>query len=181
MQTTAEQYHDPRRPSVIPGAVQLGLASAMERAGVGVSRYGLVAILLLIGGLKFTPAEAQGIQPLVSHSPLMAWMYSFLSIQAVSTLIGIIEIAVAFLIALRPVSPRSSFVGSAGAIITFLITLSFLFTTPGAFEPGYWYPRLGGAGQFLIKDLALLGVSIWTAAEAFKAASIQDKKMACQR
>ena len=180
MQTTAEQYHDPRRPSVIPGAVQPGLASAMERVGVGVSRYGLVTILMLIGGLKFTPAEAQGIQPLVSHSPLMAWMYSFLSIQAVSTLIGIIEIAVAFLMALRPVSPRLSFIGSAGAVIIFLITLTFLFTTPGAFEPGYWYPRLSGAGQFLIKDLALLGVSIWTAAEAFKAASIRDKKKACR-
>jgi uncharacterized membrane protein YkgB len=93
-------------------------------------------------------------------------MYSVLSVQAVSNLIGIIEIGVAFLMALRPISPRASFVGSLGAVITFLITLSFLVTTPGAFEAGYWYPRLGGTGQFLIKDLALLGASIWIAGEA---------------
>lgn len=135
------------------------------------SRYGLVVILLLIGGLKFTHSEAQGIQPLISHSPLMSWMYSALGLQAVSNLIGLIEIGIAFLMALRPLSPRTSFIGSVGAAITFLITLSFLITTPGAFEPGYWYPRLGGTGQFLIKDLALLGASVWTAAEALVARS----------
>jgi len=31
---------------------------ALEGAGTAVSRYGLVVILLLIGILKFTPAEA---------------------------------------------------------------------------------------------------------------------------
>ena len=166
MQTAAQQYPNPIPSTPFDATAQQALASVLERAGTAVSRYGLVAILLLIGGLKFTHAEAQGIQPLVSHSPFMSWMYSVLSVQAVSNLIGLIEIGVAFLMALRPVSPRASFVGSVGAVITFLITLSFLITTPGAFEAGYWYPRLGGTGQFLIKDLALLGVSIWTAGEA---------------
>ncbi len=54
---------------------------ALEGAGAAVSRYGLVVILLLIGILKFTPAEADGIQPLVAHSPLMSWMYLILSKQ----------------------------------------------------------------------------------------------------
>lgn len=173
MQTAAQQYPNPAPPTLVDDTFRPAFASALETAGAGVSRYGLVAILLLIGGLKFTHAEAQGIQPLVSHSPLLAWMYSVLSVQAVSNLIGVIEIGVAFLMALRPVSPRASFIGSAGAVITFLITLSFLISTPGAFEPGYWYPRLGGTGQFLIKDLALLGASIWTAAEALSRLEIK--------
>jgi len=42
----------------------------LESIGVGVSRYGLVVVLMLIGLLKFTPAEAAGIQLLVAHSPL---------------------------------------------------------------------------------------------------------------
>jgi uncharacterized membrane protein YkgB len=166
MQTATQQYTNPIPSTPFDGTAQHALASVLERAGTAVSRYGLVAILLLIGGLKFTHAEAQGIQPLVSHSPFMCWMYSILSVQAVSNLIGVIEIGVAFLMALRPLSARASFVGSVGAVITFLITLSFLISTPGAFEAGYSYPRLGGTGQFLIKDLALLGVSIWTAGEA---------------
>ena len=140
----------------------------LEIVGIHVSRYGLVATLLLIGVLKFTTGEAQGIQPLAASSPLMFWLYKVFSLQAVSNLIGMIEIAVAVLIALRPFSARLSFVGSIGAIITFVLTVSFLFSTPGAFQFSHGVPLLGDAGQFLIKDVVLLGASISTAAEARK-------------
>jgi uncharacterized membrane protein YkgB len=142
---------------------------SLERLGIHVSRYGLVLTLLLIGVLKFTAGEAKGIQPLVANSPLMFWLYRIFSIQAVSNLIGAIEIAVALLIALRPMSARLSFIGSIGAIVTFVLTVSFLFSTPAAFQFSHGFPLLGDAGQFLIKDLVLLGASIWTAAEARKA------------
>ncbi len=138
----------------------------LEALGVSISRYGLVVILLLIGYLKFTPAEAAAIEPLIKHSPLMSWMYRILSMQGVSNLIGSIEIAVALLLALRPFSAKASFVGSLGSIVTFLLTASFLFSTPGALQLSHGLPILGDAGQFLIKDLVLLGASFWTAAEA---------------
>ena len=139
---------------------------SLEKLGIHISRYGLVVTLLLIGVLKFTAGEAHGIQPLVASSPVMFWLYRIFSLQAVSNLIGVIEIAVALLIALRPFSARLSFIGSIGAIITFVLTVSFLFSTPGAFQFSHVFPLLGDAGQFLIKDLVLLGASIWTAAEA---------------
>jgi uncharacterized membrane protein YkgB len=138
----------------------------LEKLGIHISRYGLVVTLLLIGILKFTSAEAQGIQPLMASSPLMFWLYHIFSPQAVSNLIGTIEIVVAALIALRRFSARLSFVGSLGAVITFLLTVSFLFSTPGAFQFSHGLPLLGDAGQFLIKDLVLLGAAFWTAAEA---------------
>lgn len=144
--------------------------SRLGTVGIWVSRYGLVVVLLLIGVLKFTPGEAVGIQPLVAHSPLMSWMYSLLSVQGVSNGIGAIEIAIAVLIALRPLSPKASFVGSLGAIVTFVLTVTFLFSTPGAAQLNYGFPILGEAGQFLIKDIVLLGASFWTAAEALGAA-----------
>lgn len=146
------------------------LRSRLEAAGISVSRYGLVVVLLLIGVLKFTPQEAAGIQPLVAHSPLMSWMYDLLSVQGASNVIGSIEIVVAVLIGLRPLFPRASFIGSLGAVITFLLTLSFLLSTPGAMHFNYGFPVLGDAGQFLIKDLVLLGASLWAAAEAYGAA-----------
>ena len=138
----------------------------LEKFGIRLSRYGLVLTLLLIGALKFTPGEAQGIQPLVANSPLMSWLYRLFSLQTVSDLIGVTELAVAVLIALRPISAKLSFIGSLGAAITFLLTLSFLFSTPDAFHFSHGLPILGDSGQFLIKDLVLLGASIWTAAEA---------------
>jgi uncharacterized membrane protein YkgB len=143
--------------------------SALEALGVGISRYGLVVILLLIGLAKFTPEEAAGIQPLVAHSPFMSWMYSVLSVQKASNIIGMIEIAIALLIGLRPLSPTMSFIGSVGAIATFLLTCSFLFSTPGAIQFGKGLLLLGDTGQFLVKDLVLLGASFWTASEAIDA------------
>jgi uncharacterized membrane protein YkgB len=152
------------------GVTASRVQSRLGTVGIWVSRYGLVAVLLLIGALKFTPGEAAGIQPLVAHSPLMSWMYSLLSVQGVSNVIGAIEIAIAVLIALRPFSPKASFVGSLGAIVTFVLTVTFLFSTPGAAQLNYGFPILGEAGQFLIKDIVLLGASFWTAAEALGAA-----------
>ena len=152
----------------------IGANVALESAGAVVSRYGLVVILLLIGILKFTPAEADGIQPLVAHSPFMSWMYLVVSKQGVSNFIGVVELLIALLLALRPISPRASFIGSLGAITTFLLTTSFLFSTPGAIQLGQGVEILGGTGQFLIKDLGLLGASFWTAAEALRAANARN-------
>jgi uncharacterized membrane protein YkgB len=151
------------------GVRRKGMRSRLEAAGIWVSRYGLVAVLLLLGVLKFTRVEAAGLRPLVGNSPLMSWMYGVLSVQGVSNVIGAIEIAIATLIALRPLSPRASFVGSLGAVVTFLLTVSFLFSTPGAAQLKYGFPVLGDAGQFLIKDVVLLGASFWIAAEAYAA------------
>jgi reactive chlorine resistance protein C len=49
----------------------------------------------------------------------------------------------------------------------FVITLSFLFSTPG-WEPSLGgFPALSGAvGQFLIKDVVLLGAALWSLDEA---------------
>jgi uncharacterized membrane protein YkgB len=152
------------------------LTAKLEKAGFIFSRYGLVVVLVLIGALKFTAAEAAGIQPLISHSPFMSWMYVLLGRQGVSNVIGIIELGLAFLIVLRPVSAKLSFVGSAGAVVTFLLTSSFIFSTPGAAHISYGMPVLDGAGQFLIKDLVLLGASLLTGAEALAAAQASGKK-----
>jgi uncharacterized membrane protein YkgB len=55
----------------------------------------------------------------------------------------------------------------------FLTTLSFLVTTPGVWEPSLGgFPALSHRpGEFLLKDLALLGISLWTLGEAWRAAT----------
>ena len=141
----------------------------LETLGVWMIRYGLVVVLLLIGCLKFTAAEAAEIQPLVAHSPILSWIYLFLSVQGASNLIGAIEIALAVLLTLRPISAKASLVGSLGSFVAFLLTTSFLFSTPGAVRLSHGLPVLSSVGQFLIKDVVLLGASFWTAAEAFGA------------
>jgi len=112
----------------------------LEEIGKIIIRYGLVVILLWIGALKFTAYEAQNIQGLVANSPLMSWGYSVMATRAFSSLIGVIEITLGILIALRPISPKLSAIGSLGAIGMFLVTLSFILTTPGVWQQGYGFP-----------------------------------------
>jgi reactive chlorine resistance protein C len=139
--------------------------------GGNILRYGLVGILLYLGTFKFTMTEAQAIQPLLASSPLMSWLYLFTGVQGASNLIGTAEVVTAILLAARPISPRLTVIGSIGAILTFLVTLSFLITTPGAFErvPDFPIPIPGMAGGFLIKDVFLLGAAVWSLGEAMGA------------
>ena len=147
-----------------------GLGYTLENVGANVIRYGLVIILLVVGALKFTAYEAEGIQGLVANSPLMSWAYSVFSVRSYSALLGIIEITLGILIATRPFAPKVSAIGSIGAIFMFLVTLSFLLTTPGVWQAGYGFPFPSPMpGQFLVKDIMLLGAAIWTAGEALRA------------
>ena len=141
-----------------------------EKAGLWLMRYGIVLILLWIGLLKFTAAEAMGIQPFVEHSPFFSWLVPLLGLQGVSNLVGVIEVTTAILIATRPWSALVSAIGSAMAVITFLITLSFMLTTPGVSDPAF--PFLSAIpGQFLIKDVLLLGAALWALGESLGALS----------
>jgi uncharacterized membrane protein YkgB len=145
----------------------------VEAVGRELARYGLVVVVGWIGLMKFTEYEAQGISLYVANSPLMSWVYGLMSLRGFSALLGVVEVAVALLIAARPFSPRASALGSALAVGMFLTTLSFLVTTPGVWEPSAGgFPALSGKpGQFLLKDLALLGISLWSLGEAWKASA----------
>ena len=146
------------------------MGERLKLIGMHVARYGLVIVLLWIGGMKFTAYEAEGIKPLVANSPLMGWVYRVMSVRGFSALLGVVETALGVLIALRPVWPLGSAVGSGLAAGMLLTTLSFLLTTPG------WEPSLGGLpalsampGQSLLKDVVLLGVALSSAGEALEA------------
>jgi uncharacterized membrane protein YkgB len=147
-------------------------ARVLESIGTQTLRYGLVLILVLFGMTKFTAAEAAAIKPLISNSPIMGWLYGVLSEQGTSALIGTIEIATAILIAVRPISARASALGSALAAGTFLTTLSFLFSTPGALAATH--PAHG----FLLKDVVLLAAAVATGTEALRAATEESEARA---
>ena len=134
-------------------------------------RYGLVVVIAWIGALKYTSYEAVGIQPLIAHSPVFSWIYGLVSVRAFAAVLGTAEIIAAVLIAARPLWPRLSAVGSAMAVLLFASTLSFLFTTPGVLAAS-GFPVLSVLpGQFLLKDLVLIGVSLWTLGDSLAAAA----------
>ena len=141
-----------------------------DAVGAILARYGLVVVLAWFGVLKFMAYEAQGIQPLVSESPLMSWLYDVFSVTTFSALLGLFELVAAALLAVKPWWPRISVLGSLLAIALFTGTISFPFTTPGVTEAtAGGFPALSITGEFLIKDVALFGVAVWTLFDALAA------------
>lgn len=143
------------RASATPG-VRLAAASQ------GLIRASIVIVLGWVGAMKFTGYEAGAIEGLVASSPLTAWLYSVLSLQGAANLIGMVEIATAALLIGGVWSARASVIGAAAAVLTFLVTSSYLLSAP------VWEATLGGfpylsvvPGQFLLKDLVLLAAALF--------------------
>jgi len=113
------------------------MRTTLESIGIRILRYGLVLVLLWIGGMKFTAYEAEGIQPLVANSPLLSWTYSVMGVRAFSNLLEVVEITLGLIIALSWHSTMR------------FPALSFV------------------PGQFLLKDIVLFGAAIYIAGEAF--------------
>lgn len=85
------------------------------------------------------------------------FIYNIMSVQAVSNTIGVIEIIIALLLIF---SVKFAFLrryAGIGMIITFLITLSYLFTTPGVWKTVDGIPV---TDFFILKDLMLLGFGL---------------------
>ena len=158
-----------------PAAAAATAEHPVAIAGRLLVRYGLVAVIAWIGALKYTSYEAAAIQPLIAHSPLLSWLYHIFGVRALAAALGTAEITAALLIALRPRWPRASAAGSAFGVLLFASTLSFLFSTPGATAAG-GFPVLSVLpGQFLLKDLVLIGAALWTLGDSLGAARPQSR------
>ena len=142
-------------------------AARLSAVGQAISRYGLALTLAWIGFGKYMKMEAGADRT----QPVDELGLRRLQRQHRRARIGNPGDRSAILIVTRPVSARLSAIGSAMAIVLFCGTLSFLFTTPGVVS------RFAGPvpvlsalpGQFLLKDVVLLGVAVWTLGEAVQA------------
>jgi uncharacterized membrane protein YkgB len=143
----------------------------VRNTGAAVMNYGLAVIFLWFGGMKFTGYEASGISPFIINSPLIGWLNTLLGVRGASDMLGVYEIITGLLLAARVFVPWAAIGGAMMAVVTFLITLSFFFTTPGvaAVQAGGLPAISADVGQFLLKDLGLLGISIWLLGDALMA------------
>jgi len=143
-----------------------GSASDMRAAGrrfssVGraIALVGIVAPLLLIGGMKFTQVEIDTLRPMIAATPWLSWMIGLFGDVGASCFLGVFEIMTAAFLVLSPWSARAGIVGGALAAFTFLVTCSLMVALP-IWDAALGFPALGPLGQFLIKDVALLGISL---------------------
>jgi uncharacterized membrane protein YkgB len=128
---------------------------------LAILRWVMVLIFISFGIQKFTPQSAQGIAVYISNSPFVSWLGIF-GIRVEAYLLGSIELTTATLLVAGAFVPILSALGSLMGVITFAITWSFFFTTPGVVtwslstDPIAW----NLTGEFLYKDIVLLCVCL---------------------
>ncbi|MCD0480778.1 YkgB family protein [Chryseobacterium sp. LC2016-29] len=127
------------------------------KIGYYISLFGAAIILLWIGAFKFTPTEAAAIRPLVENHFLTFFVYDIMSAQAVSNMIGVIEIIIALLLIFSVKFASLKKFAGIGMVVTFLVTLSYLFTTPNVWHIVDGVPV---TDFFILKDLMLLGFGL---------------------
>ncbi|WP_334489543.1 DUF417 family protein [Bradyrhizobium algeriense] len=126
---------------------------------LAVLRWVMVVIFVSFGMQKFTLQSAQGIEQFISNSPLVSWL-SIFGFRGEAYVLGVTEFVIAILLAAGAFNPILSALGSLMGVVTFMVTWSFFFTTPGVVkwsistDPMAW----NLAGEFLFKDIVLLCV-----------------------
>lgn len=174
------------------------LASRLDKAGVALTRAGLIVVLLWIGGLKAFRYEADGIVPFVANSPTMNFFYAdALNYKTHKNPEGVLHsenrawheangtyefayglgaviVLYGLLLCLHPWLPQAAAVGSFLVCVMSFVTLSFLITTPECWVPPlgdaqHGFPYLSGAGRLVVKDAIMLGAALVTMADSAKA------------
>ena len=126
---------------------------------LAVLRWVMVVIFVAFGIQKFTLQSAQGIVQFISNSPFISWL-SIFGLRGEAYVLGVVEFIIAALLAAGAFSPLLSAIGSLMGVVTFAITWSFFFTTPGVVkwsisaDPIAW----NLTGEFIFKDIVLLCV-----------------------
>jgi uncharacterized membrane protein YkgB len=141
------------------GALDRALTVAAS-LGRPVAIAGVVLPLALIGALKFTQYEIDALKPLISGTPWLAWLYPVFGEAGTSYLLGVTELITAALFVASLWFRRAGVLaGLLGAAI-FTVTVSTLLAMPIWAQEIGGFPWLNPTGQFLIKDVAMLGVSL---------------------
>lgn len=128
---------------------------------LSILRWSMVVIFLCFGIQKFTPQSAHGIFQYISNSPFIWWL-QILGVRGEAYFLGVVELSTALVFALGAWIPFASALAAFVGAITFLITWSFFFTTPGVVkwsistDPIAW----NLTGEFLFKDLVLFAVCL---------------------
>jgi reactive chlorine resistance protein C len=174
-------------------------AAHADRFGIALTRWGLIVVLLWIGGLKAFAYEADGIVPFVANSPFMNFFYAYPSPDYTQHMnkegqlipanrewhernhtylfaygLGSVIVLYGVLLCLHPWLPQAAAVGSFLVFVMSFVTLSFLITSPECWVPAlgdaqHGFPYLSGRGRLVVKDVIMMGAALVTMADSAKA------------
>jgi uncharacterized membrane protein YkgB len=122
---------------------------------------GMIVMLLWAGKFKMTAPGAEGILPLVTHSPLVSWQFKVFGPYLGSDIIGATEWTAAILLIIGYFKPKAGILGGMILVGMFFTTSTMLITTPNDTVVVHGIHYMNDLGLFLFKDIISFGVAFY--------------------
>jgi len=145
---------------IIRSLIQLGILK--KDLDYHLLRTLMVIISLFFGYQKWFEYEAQALIPYISHGPLIFWLYPVFGIRGATYFLGASEWLFGALLLAGFWNKKAGILGALGLCFSMLATSTII-----PFIPGGWAASAGGFPAmtekvaFLMKDMVLLGVSVY--------------------
>jgi len=122
----------------------------------------LVIISLFFGYQKWFPYEAQALIPYISHGPLIFWLYPVFGIRGATYFLGASEWLFGALLFAGFWNKELGILGALGMCFSMISTSTIIpFIPDGWAASAGGFPAMTERVAFLMKDLVLLGVSVY--------------------
>ena len=127
-----------------------------------VLRAAMVLTFFFFGYQKWFEYEAQALIPFISSGPLISWLYPVFGIRGASWFLGTAEWTFGALLLLGFWSRTLGVLGAAGAVATFVCTVTIIpFVPDGWAASAGGFPAMALNVAFLMKDVVLLAASFY--------------------
>jgi uncharacterized membrane protein YkgB len=122
----------------------------------------MVIICLFFGYQKWFDYEAQALIPYISHGPLVFWLYPAFGIRGATYFLGVSEWLFGALLLAGFWNKKLGILGALGLCFSMLRTSTIIpFLPDGWAASAGGFPAMTERVAFLMKDLVLLGVSVY--------------------
>ena len=145
---------------------------------LAILRWVMVTIFISFGIQKFTLQSAHGIALYISNSPFISWLSVF-GLRGEAYFLGVTELGIAALLIAGAFIPILSAAGALMGVITFAITWSFFFTTPGVVKWSWSADPMAWnlTGEFIFKDIVLFCVCLVLLIASLPQSVIKSRKV----
>lgn len=127
-----------------------------------VVRAAMVIIFFFFGYQKWWAYEAQRLIPYISNGPLIFWLYPAFGVRGAAWFLGASEWTFGTLLFLGFWNKRLGILGALGSCATFIGTVTIIPFMPNGWDASAGgFPAMTGNVPFLMKDIALLAVSVY--------------------
>jgi uncharacterized membrane protein YkgB len=118
--------------------------------------------LPFFGYQKWFDYEAQALIPYISHGPLIFWLYPVFGIRGATYFLGVSEWLFGALLFAGFWNKKSGLLGALGLCFSMIATSTIIpFIPDGWAASAGGFPAMTERVAFLMKDLVLLGVSVY--------------------